>query len=226
MGVLRQASRGSVVCTLAVMKSEMPIDLQRLIQDELYSDSGLGGRRFWWQRPAVLAMDIADDVAAALLWRRGGIIASAMFERCGGQWRLVGGGAEEGCRRSEIFSGRPRAETAGPAHILTVRGSTFMRRKRAGQGSPGTANAGWVANHHLRLASEVGYLDTDGRRIEVPAHGHVVVVWASPQTPAFLASRRPRIVACRRDGTVLSELGPNEFVDSATLSARPVISSP
>ena len=188
---------------MEVMKPEVPVELQRLINDELHSDSGLGGRRLWWDRPAVLAVDMAGDIAAALLWQGGGVVASALFERGGTRWRSAGGGA----------GGRPSAGTAGPAHVLTVCESFCARRRRV----PGTAGSGWVAAHHLRLAREVSYLDVGGRRAAVPAHGRVVVVWEASRSPLFLAETQPHIAACRGDGAVLSELGPGDVIDSATL---------
>lgn len=195
------------------MKPEVPVELQRLINDELHSDSGLGGRRLWWDRPAVLAVDMAGDIAAALLWQGGGVVASALFERCDTRWRSVGGGAGEGRRRREMTGGRPSAATAGPAHVLAVCGSVGARRRRV----PGSAGSRWVAAHHLRLAREVSYLDVGGRRVQVPAHGRVIVVWEASRSPLVLAETQPRITACRGDGTVLSELGPGDVIDSAAL---------
>ena len=201
------------------MKPHIPVSLQGLIQDELESRSTLGGSRPWWQRPVVLAVDLADDAAAALLWRPGGVVGFALFERNAGRWRQAGGGAEDGHPRREILRGRPRAETAGPARILTVHGSSFVRRRGPDPKIPSPGNREWLAGLHLRLAREVDYIDAGSRRITVPAHGHAVVVWGAPPTLGVPVSSRPPIVACRRDGAVLSELGPCSSVDSATLRA-------
>jgi hypothetical protein len=45
----------------------------------------------------------------------------------------------------------------------------------------------------------------------------VVVVWEASRSPLFLAETQPHIAACRGDGAVLSELGPGDVIDSATL---------
>lgn len=78
-----------------------------------------------------------------------------------------------------------------------------------------------VAAHHLFLAREVSYLDVGGRRVEIPRHGHAVAVWKvdweTTSAPFLPEQARPRIAACRGDGTVLSELGPGDYVDHATL---------
>jgi hypothetical protein len=197
------------------MNVEMPAELQRLIRAELHGDTGVGGRNHWWERPAVLAVDATKDIAAALLWQRGGVVTLALFERGGSRWRVAGGGGAEGVRRRELTTKRPSVRTNGPAHVLTTCGSVSARRAPV----PGTARRSWISAYHLRLASEVSYLDVGGRRVEVRAHGRVMAVWETAQPPLQLAGTRPRIAACRGDGTVLSELGPGDVIDSASLHA-------
>jgi hypothetical protein len=109
-----RVTRGGLAWKNGVMRDDTPEGLRHLIHDELHSGSGLGGGVSLW-RSVVLAVDVAGDVAAALLWQRGGVVASALFEYGDGQWWPRGGGAQEGCRHREIFTGRPSAETAGPA---------------------------------------------------------------------------------------------------------------
>jgi hypothetical protein len=74
-----------------------------------------------------------------------------------------------------------------------------------------------VCCEHLRVAAEVEYIQAGERRISVPEHGYVLVVWTS--APAVLPSGRPRIVAVGRDGSVLTELGPEDYLDSLTLAS-------
>lgn len=118
--------------TMEGMMSGLPDELRRLIRDELRSgsyiqdalrlDPSVGGRRRWWDRPAVFAVDVAEDIAAALLWQGGGVIATALFKHYGGRWQAAGGGAGEWCRRGELTRGRPSVKTASLPHILTIRG--------------------------------------------------------------------------------------------------------
>jgi hypothetical protein len=75
----------------------------------------------------------------------------------------------------------------------------------------GVAGAGWVACAGFRLATEVGHLQVGARSIRVPGHGYVIVAWRS--SPALA---RPPIVAVGKDGSRLSELGPNDSLDTLT----------
>jgi hypothetical protein len=75
---------------------------------------------------------------------------------------------------------------------------------------------GIVGCDYLRVATEVEYIQAGKRRIHVPEHGYVVVVWKS--VPTSLLSGRPRIVAVGRDGSVLTELSPGDYFDSLTLA--------
>ena len=150
------------------MKPQIPVSLQRLIRDELESGSTLGGSRSWWQRPVVLAVDLADDAAAALLWRPGGVVGLALFERSAGRWRQAGGGTEDGHPRREILRGRPRAETAGPARILTVEGNSFVRRHGPGPEIPSPGNREWLADSYSVLDPYALVFYTWGVRRELP----------------------------------------------------------
>src|SRR5258708_19592657 len=87
---------------MEVMKPEAPVELQRLINDELHPDSGLGGRRLWWDRPAVLAVDMAGDIAAPLMWQGGGVVASALFERFATPRRFTVGATAHKLPRNEM----------------------------------------------------------------------------------------------------------------------------
>jgi hypothetical protein len=61
----------------------------------------------------------------------------------------------------------------------------------------------------FRLAVEVGHLQVGERLIPVPDHGYAVIAWRSPP-----AKTRPLIGAIGHDGSRLSELGPDDSLDS------------
>jgi hypothetical protein len=74
--------------------------------------------------------------------------------------------------------------------------------------------APWVEASELRAAAEVSHLLIGERRVEVPAHGSVIVVWKSPSTAA--GGIRPLITAFGSDGSELSRIGPHDNMDSYT----------
>jgi hypothetical protein len=68
-----------------------------------------------------------------------------------------------------------------------------------------------------RVAVEVDHILAGERRISVPGHGYVIVVWKS--APTATSSGRPPIAAIARDGSLLSELGSDDYLDSLTLAS-------
>jgi hypothetical protein len=164
-----------------------------------------------------LASDVDEDAGVAVVWllRHPGAPDSAehtlQFERAGG-WRFLGGASSPA--RELSLAGRPSASVHGPSTMMRFLSSSASR-SRAGweqqEAGPGMASAGWVACASFRLATEVGQLQVAGRSIPVPDHGYVIVGWRSPPARA-----RPLIVAVGKDGSRLSELGPDNFLDSLT----------
>ena len=195
------------------MRDTVPPQLRLLIREELVSRSSLG-KRFRLGRPAVLAVDVASGVAAALMWKPGGPLTLAVFEDSHDQWRSCGGGSAAGSRRKEVLRCRPSAADRGPAAILTLLGSVSARRRRQG-----SAPAPAVVGEHLRVATEVSFIEADGRRIDAPRHGHIVLAWEAPAGPggSVRRGRRPRIVAFGSDGQVLTTLSPGAVIDSAVI---------
>ena len=179
-----------------------------------------GGRLGFSQRRAgfvVLASDIDEDADVAAVWlvRHPGSPDSAQhtleFERSGG-WRFLGSGGSSA--REFSLAGRPSASVDGPASMMRLVSSSASRSwidRETDAAGLGVAGAGWVACAGFRLATEVGYIQADGRPIPVPGHGYVIVAWRSP--PALA---RPSIVAVGKDGSRLSELGPAASLDSLT----------
>ena len=177
------------------------------------------GLRFSQRRAGfvALASDIDGDAGAAAVWlvHHPGSPDSAehtlLFDR-GDGWRFLGGGSS-GAQEFSL-AGRPSASLNGPMGMMRLMSSSSSRsradRERDATGL-GVAGAGWVACAGFRLAIEVGHLQVGERSIPVPGHGYAIVAWRSP--PALA---RPLIVAVGRDGSRLTELGPNGSMDSLT----------
>lgn len=72
------------------------------------------------------------------------------------------------------------------------------------------------SHREVRVAAEVRHLAVGERRIEVPAHGRVIVAWKSRATGN--GGIRPLIVAFGPDGSELSRIGPDDEMDSYTLT--------
>jgi hypothetical protein len=164
-----------------------------------------------------LASGVDEDAGVAAVWlvHHPGSAGSAQhtleFER-GDGWRFLGGGSS-GAREFSL-AGRPSASVNGPTSMMRLVSSSASRsrtdRERDAAGL-GVAGAGWVACAGFRLAAEVGHLQVGQRPVPVPGHGYAIVAWRSP--PALA---RPLIMAVGKDGSRLSELRPNNSMDSLT----------
>lgn len=184
----------------------------------------LSGRPLRWRHRhagvVVVASDVAADAGVAAVWLTrpargpGTGNESCLFERVGGSWQYLGGG---GSGEELPLTGRPSASRAGPASMMTsLSGSAGRSRSdREAQGAErGFDRVGWVACAMFRVATEIAHLQVAARRIEVPRHGYVIVVWKAPPSP--VSPPRPPIAAISEDGRRLTELGPTEHLDSLT----------
>ncbi|MFI9047015.1 hypothetical protein [Streptomyces sp. NPDC053427] len=153
--------------------------------------------------------------AVCLVWRPGSPKAethTALMERCGEKWQHTGGGSTSGgdLPAERLAAGRPgqvgMIEIGGGAGALSY---AYRLRHPDFMGA-----APWVGSNELQAAAEVDHLLLGDRRIEVPGHGRLIVVWKSPSTGHV--GIRPLIVAVGRDGTELSRIGPHDSVDSYT----------
>jgi hypothetical protein len=168
------------------------------------------------RRIVLLATDINAGAGVAAVWlvRRPGsarqVEETLLYERGPGGWQELGGGAGIGGKGigpdDGVLAARPSATRNGPGSMLRHSG-----------GAASYEHTGIVCCNHLRVAAEVEYIQAGERRISVPEHGYVLVVWKSAS--AVLPSGRPRIVAVGRDGSVLTELGPEDYLDSLTLAS-------
>lgn len=189
----------------------------------------LAGRPLRWRHRLVGVVAVASDmdadagVAAVWLVRRAGSPDSrdetCLFERIGGRWRYRGGGGGSGTEL--LQADRPSASQAVPASMITsLSGSAVRSRgdREAEGGRPDFTHVGWVACAMFRVAAEVHHLQADARQIKVPQHGYVIVVWKAPPATSGVLPRPP-IVAVGEDGSRLSELHPNDHLDSHAWAA-------
>lgn len=176
------------------------------------------GMRLLRRRPVVLASDSDACIAAVLVWYRPGTLADILLEFHEGRWKEIGGGREKGQNLADPRRSQSPPERTNPGAIMSVRQSSATRRL-AGRLTRNPDAIGWAVSYHVRVAAEVAFLTAGTRRIPVPAHGNVIIASAASPGRMLLPGHRPAIRAYRADGTLLSELGPSDFVDSATLDA-------
>ena len=153
------------------------------------------------RRFAAMAVDVADDVAVTLFARRGvGCVWSEthVLVRRHGSWHLLGGGGGPG--DGDLLAHRPaQLPVPGALPETTPAVDPGMLAVEGGGGvSDHGARTGWwprggrwISYLVVRVNAEVASVDADGRDIEVPWHGRVVVV---------AAGRGPSMVTLR-DGT-------------------------
>ncbi|WP_242886873.1 hypothetical protein [Actinomadura litoris] len=156
-----------------------------------------------------LGLDKDGDVAAVTFLHQrgdgasgtGAFIEGWTFHRRDGEWMELGG-----------------AGGSAPDQPLTRRSSGELGRYLHKYGSARTVrNAGrllpwgakWVNEARLRASAEVAAVRVGKRMLEVPVHGHLVVVWS--------ARRGPVIEALAADGAVLDELD----LDRPSVAGRP-----
>ncbi|MGW0884601.1 hypothetical protein [Streptomyces sp. NPDC002671] len=197
------------------MKIILPKVVRRVVNGAV-SQPGWLPRR--WMTLVSGDVDPDADVGAVwLVWRPGSAKAethTALIERCGEKWQYIGGGSASGgdLPAERLSVGQPgqvgMIELGGSAGCLSY---AYRLRHRhpdfIGMGS-------WIGSSELRVAAEVDHILLGDRRIEVPGHGRLIVVWKSPSTGH--RGIRPLLVAVGSDGSELSRIGPHESVDSYT----------
>lgn|GEM_PF-4059618 len=173
---------------------------------------------------AVADIDLSSGIAAVWLARqvRSRVTVQDLqcYEMSSGTWQYLG---RCGSIRSAARQKRVSAAALGPAHLLQVEGSCASRDLAWRAGRPLSERDAWsledcwIGCTTLRVATEVARVQVSGRQIVVPAHGHVVVAWKARSAVPHL--RRPRITALDGTGNVLTELGPGNYLDTATMAA-------
>jgi hypothetical protein len=167
-------------------------------------------------------VDLDGGIGAVwLVWRPGSAKAethTALIERCGGQWQYTGGGSYMGDGNSSDGDVAAERQAAGrPGQVGMIEcgaGTGGLSHAWRLQHPHSVTAAPWVGASELRVAAEVGSLLVDGRRVEVPGHGRLIVAWKSRSTRS--GGLRPLIVAVGRDGSELSRIGPHDSMDSYT----------
>jgi len=154
----------------------------RLIADGLPDRPVRLSRR---RRFAPVAVDVHGDVAAAWFVRRGvGCYWDDLhlLARDDDGWRLLGGGGgSSGSPWSTDEFDRARDELA--AGWIRVDGGSSVRRDFRP-----LHRARWIHATELLVGREVADVVVDGgRRLPVPYHGRLVVVWATPRPPRVSA---------------------------------------
>jgi hypothetical protein len=141
----------------------------------------------------------------------------ARIESYGGRWAYSGAGSAPG----DVDAGRQAAGHPGQYGMIELGGSSggVSNAYRLEHPHSPVSAAPWVEASELRVATEVSHLLIGERRVEVPAHGRVIMVW---KTPSAGGGTRPLITAFGRDGSELSRIGPHDKVDSYTSSKQGV----
>jgi hypothetical protein len=171
-------------------------ECQRLLRDglpETAQASPDDGREF-----VPLGLDVDGDIAVVTFLRKQGDLPSAIpafiegwtFHKRDGEWLELGGA---GGSAPDKPLARRSADELG-CHLL--RYGTGKTVRNANRLLPWGAK--WVSQARLWVSSEVADLRVGDRLLNVPAHGHAVVVWG--------ARRAPVVEALSEDGTVLDTL--------------------
>lgn len=136
----------------------------------------------------------------------------ARIERYDGRWEYSGAGSTHG----DVEADRGAAGYPGLSGMIKLGGRSggVSNAHRLEHPHSPVSAAPWVEASELRVAAEVSHLTIGERRVEVPAHGSVIVVWKSPSTGG--GGIRPLITAVGSDGSELSRIGPHDNMDSYT----------
>ena len=142
-----------------------------------------------------LGLDMDGDVAVVTFLHKdapgtAAFIEGWTFHRRDGEWRELGGAG--GSAPEEPLARRSSGEMG--RHLLKYGSGRTVRN--ANRVLPWGAK--WVNEARLRVSAEVDQVRVGQRLLDVPAHGHVAVVWG--------ARRGPLVEALAADGSVLDEL--------------------
>lgn len=165
---------------------------------------------------SVVSADVDMDAgigAVWLVWRAGSARAEtriAKIERCHGRWDYTGAGGTSG----DLEPDRQAAGQPGQVGMIELGGYTggVSHAYRLQHPHSAVGERPWTGASELQVAAEVTHLQVGERRIEVPAHGRVIVAWKSRSTGC--GGVRPLIMAYGSDGSELSRIGPQDSMDS------------
>ncbi len=156
-----------------------------------------------------MAFDVAGDVAATMFARRGvGCIwqETHVLALRDGQWARLGGGGVSS--DEDLLADRPAvlpgyltlgsdAVTGTDPSVIAVSGSGGTRD--GGDDPDRQPDYGrWISYADVRVSAQVTYVQLSDRRLPVPWHGHVLLVWTECEPP--------RVVAQDDAGRAMSEV--------------------
>lgn len=211
--MLTSAQRRELIRSQRHSDRLLPVVVRRLI-------AGRDPQPPWLPRrlATVVAHDLDRDagVGAVRIVRRPGSARAETItgavERSAGTWTHTGGASDD---EGPLPGPRLAVGRTGQVGILDVRSDVGLRSHAHMGAHPGRAHeAPWVGTTEIQVAAEADHLLVAGRRVDVPAHGLVLLAWTLPSTAAYAA--HPLIVAVAPDGTELSRLEPGESTDSYT----------
>ncbi len=142
-----------------------------------------------------LGLDMDGDVAVVTFLHQWGdtsaFVEGWTFHKRDGEWRELGGAG--GFAPAEPLARRSSGEMMG-RHLLKYGSGRSVRNSN--RLLPWGAK--WVNEARLRASAEVARVRVGNRILDVPEHGHVVVVWG--------ARRGPVVEALAADGSVLDAM--------------------
>ncbi|WP_109899284.1 hypothetical protein [Micromonospora sp. S4605] len=138
------------------------------------------------RRFAPVAADVDGDVAATRFLRRStGCFCDEihLLVRNGNDgWRRLGGGGSSNGYEDRTAEAFERARNDLSPHQVVVNGGPAVLRDHL---LPWTGR--WVRAATLLAGGGIAQLVVGGRRLPIPYHGHLVVVWGSRRPPSVTA---------------------------------------
>lgn len=143
------------------------------------------------RRHAAMSVDVSGDVAVSMFARRGvGCIHQEIHVLAlrNGAWTWLGGGggsSGEGllADRPAVLPGTsllgPDAPVSSDSRVITSSGAGGVL-DTYGEFEP-TDGGRWISYAILQVSAEVAFVETTDRRLRVPWHGRVLLVWCGDQ---------------------------------------------
>jgi hypothetical protein len=185
--------------------------------------TGQQASRLTRDRFQLLGMDVDDEAGIGVVHlARGADWLRCDYERdATGAWFHLGGGI--GSANPDMVGPRPRAADEGTPLLCATGGISFSRSRRDRMsGDTATLRdvsaAGFVASFWLRAADAVENVVVAERRIAVPEHGRLTVVWKAAPSQ-FRPVARPPVLALDAHGNTLTRLDPFAPLDDVTMRA-------
>jgi hypothetical protein len=145
-----------------------------------------------------MGFDVAGDVAATMFARRGvGCIWQEVHVLVFREWKWAYFGGGSANVSDDLLADRPAVL---PCHLALAPGAAassdpqIIRGNGHGEvrvGGDGTehrpGSEGWISYGVARVSARVTSVQISDRRLPVPWHGHVLLVWSRPPPPRVIA---------------------------------------